>query len=84
MAIVTFVSPISAPAAPGYGNTAPGAPLDNVTRSDGEMAEVDNEAVSVALGASTTTTAAAVAKAQWEHDMAFSQRFIEHLATLKL
>jgi hypothetical protein len=48
------------------------------------MAEVDNEAVSVALGASTTTTAAAVAKAQWEHDMAFSQRFIEHLATLKL
>ena len=78
------MSPASAPAVTGYGNTAPGAPLDNVTRSDGEMAEVDNEAVSVALGASTTTTAAAVAKAQWEHDMAFSQRFIEHLATLKL
>ena len=84
-AIVSLVSPTSAPAAPGYGNTAPGTPLDNVTRSDGETAEVDNEAVSLAFGASTTTTtAAAAAKAQWEHDMAFSQRFIEHLATLKL
>ncbi|WP_417788407.1 DEAD/DEAH box helicase [Stutzerimonas xanthomarina] len=43
-AIVTLVSPTSASAASGYGNTAPGAPLDNVTRSDGETAEVDNEA----------------------------------------
>lgn len=84
-AIVTLVSPTSVPAAPGYGNTAQGTPLDNVTRSDGKTAEVENEAVSVVFNASaTTTTAAAAAKAQWEYDMAFSQRFIEHLATLKL
>ncbi|HAO01843.1 MAG TPA: helicase, partial [Halomonas sp.] len=83
-AIVTLVSLISAPVAAGYGNTAPGAPLDNGTGSDGETAEVENEAVSVVFGASTTKTTAAVAKAPWEHDMAFSQRFIEHLATLKI
>ena len=78
------MSLISAPVAAGYGNTAPGAPLDNGTGSDGETAEVENEAVSVVFGASTTKTTAAVAKAPWEHDMAFSQRFIEHLATLKI
>ncbi|MGO2243573.1 MULTISPECIES: DEAD/DEAH box helicase [Halomonas] len=84
-AVVTVISTASAPAAPWYGNTAPGTPLDNVKLPEAEAAEVEDEAVAVVFGAPvTTTTAAAAGKTQWEHDMAFSQRFIEHLATLKL
>ncbi|MYL24475.1 helicase [Halomonas alkaliantarctica] len=83
-AIVTEIPPSSPPAAPGYGNTAPAAPQDNVTLPEGETAEADAEASAVTFGAPATTTAAAKAQSQWEHDMAFSQRFIEHLATLKL
>ncbi|MDR5900418.1 DEAD/DEAH box helicase family protein [Halomonas vilamensis] len=84
-AVVTETAPASAPAAPGYGNTAPVAPQDNVTLAESETSNAETDAIAVVFGASATTTAAA-AKAQpsWEHDMAFSQRFIEHLATLKI
>tara|TARA_B100000929_G_scaffold271391_2_gene242253 strand:+ start:185 stop:1678 length:1494 start_codon:yes stop_codon:yes gene_type:complete len=83
-AVVTVVSPASAPDVHGYGNTALGVQLDNVTLP---AAETVGEAGTVVFGGSSITAAAnsgAKPQPQWEHDMAFSQRFIEHLATLKL
>lgn len=82
-AIVTVLSTEQRPFNAGYGNTSPVEAQHIGAHADSDADASNSEEAAVAFGASATMTAAA-AKAQWEHDMAFSQRFIEHLATLKL
>lgn len=86
-AIVTVVPPTTSPALSKFGNTQPVAPNEKATQLDNNDLVAGVEETSVAFGASASTSSAATspaAKSEWEHDMAFSQRFIEHLATLNL
>lgn len=84
-AIVTVVPTEQWPSDTGYGNTHLVEAQNSVIHSTVDTAVSTSDDASVVFGVSATTTAAAAkARSQWEHDMAFSQRFIEHLATLKL
>ncbi|CAM4302782.1 DEAD/DEAH box helicase family protein [Vreelandella rituensis] len=69
---------------PGYGNTSPVMPLDSVTLVEEAIPASVTEVAGIAFGTSTATTATSTVSSQWEHDVAYSQRFSKHLATLEL
>lgn len=85
-AIVTVVPTEQWPYDRGGGNTHLVETQHSVIYSTDDTALSTPDDASVVFGVSATTTASTAAKtrSQWEHDMAFSQRFIEHLATLEL
>lgn len=83
--VVTVIPPDQAPLAAGYSNITPVPPFDNVMLPEEDTIMAPDDAAGITFGpAMSTYAAAATAQSQWEHDMAFSQQFIERLATLKL